>query len=220
MVRQTILKAFPEHAVIGEEDPPDRPPSQTHAEFRWIVDPLDGTTNYVHRVPFFSVSLALERRGELLVGAIYNPMSGECFTAAAQQGAFLNGDRIRTSRVRTLSDALIVAGFPAAVTPDVPDLRLFNEIVLASQSVRRTGSAALNLAYVAAGRFDAGWSFSTKVWDVAAGILMIKEAGGVATSPEGSRRAPSSGTFLVAATPELHGELLALVQRLGLRDVS
>jgi myo-inositol-1(or 4)-monophosphatase len=147
-------------------------------------------------------------------------MSGECFTAAAQRGAFLNGSRIRASSVRTLSDALIVAGFPAAVTPNAPDLRLFNEIVLASQSVRRTGSAALNLAYVAAGRFDAGWSFSTKVWDVAAGILLIEEAGGVATSPEGLKHAASSGTFLVAATQELHAELLALVRRLGLHDIS
>jgi len=177
---------------------------------------LDGTTNYVHRVPFFSVSLALEQRGELLVGAIYNPISGEYFTAAVGHGAFLNGSRIRTSGVRTLSEALIAAGFPAAVSLNVPDLRFFNEIVLVSQSVRRTGSAALNLAYIAAGRFDAGWSFSTKVWDVAAGLLLIKEAGGVVASFEGSERRANSGAFVAAATPELHGEVLRLVQRLGL----
>jgi len=216
VVRQAVREAFPEHTLIGEEDPPDRPPSQVKGEFRWIVDPLDGTTNYVHRVPFFSVSLALEHRGELLVGAIYNPISGECFTAAARQGAFLNGTRIRTSKIRTLSEALIAAGFPAAVSPDVPDLRVFNEVVLVSQSVRRTGSAALNLAYVAAGRFDAGWSCSTKVWDTAAGALLIKEAGGVVASFEGNDQTAVSGPFLVAATRELHAELLRLIQRLGL----
>jgi len=216
VVRHTIHKAFPEHALVGEEDPPGRTPMKRQDGFRWIVDPLDGTTNYVHRVPFFSVSLALEHCGELLVGAVYNPMSGECFTAAAQRGAFLNGSQMRTSDVRTLSEALIAAGFPPAVTPNLPDLRLFNEIVLVSQSVRRTGSAALNLAYVAAGRFDAGWSFSTKIWDVAAGALLITEAGGMVTSLSGGQRPPNSGSFLVAATPELHGELLRLVQRLGL----
>lgn len=216
VVRQTIQKAFPDHSLIGEEDPPDQSPPERQSDFRWIVDPLDGTTNYFHQVPFFSVSLALERCGEALVGAVYNPISGECFTAAAKHGAFLNGVALRTSDVRTMSEALIATGFPPAVTPDGPDLRLFNEIVLMSQSVRRTGSAALNLAYVAAGRFDAGWSFSTKIWDVAAGALLIQEAGGVVTSFSGGRRSPDMGEFLVAATPELHGEIRLLVRRLGL----
>jgi len=216
VVRQTIHKAFPGHLLIGEEDPPDRPSTEQQGDFRWIVDPLDGTTNYFHQVPFFCVSLALECRGEALVGAIYNPISGECFTAAAKQGAFLNGTRLQTSDVRTMPDALIATGFPPAVVPGIPDLRLFNEIVLVSQSLRRTGSAALNLAYVAAGRFDAGWSFSTKTWDVAAGALLIQEAGGVVTSFSGGRRPPDSGEFLVAATPDLHAEILLLVRRLGL----
>ena len=164
VVRQTLRDAFPSHVLVGEEDPPELGP-RAEAEFRWIVDPLDGTTNYFHRVPFFCVSLALEHRGELAVAAVYSPMSDECFSAEAGRGAYRNGSRIETSRVRTLGDALVSAGFPNVVTADAPDLRLFKEVVMASQSVRRTGSAALNLAYVAAGLFDAAWSASTKVWD-------------------------------------------------------
>jgi myo-inositol-1(or 4)-monophosphatase len=201
--------------LIGEEeDAPGCRARSPEAEFRWIVDPLDGTTNYVHGVPFFSVSLALERRGELLVGAVYNPLSQECFTAAAGQGARLQGGGIRTSAARTLSGALVAAGFPAAVTPDAPDLKVFNQLVLASQAVRRTGSAALNLAFVAAGRFDAGWSFSTKIWDTAAGTLLIREAGGIATSITGESGGALTGSFLVAATRELHEQLLAIIRRI------
>ncbi len=213
VVRQTLHDAFPDHLLIGEEDPIDRHKSFLEDDFRWIVDPLDGTTNYVHRVPFFSVSLALEHRGRLLAGAILNPLSDECFTAAAGQGAALNGASIRTSQVRALSEALIAAGFPPAVTPDTADLRVFNQVVLRSQGVRRTGSAALNLAYVAAGRFDAGWSCSTKIWDTAAGTLLIREAGGIVTSLTGEYVGVPSGPFLVAATGELHDEMLALIRR-------
>jgi myo-inositol-1(or 4)-monophosphatase len=177
------------------------------------VDPLVGTTNYVHRVPFFSVSLALEHRGQLLVGAVFNPLSDECFTAAAGQGAKLNGTPIHVSQARTLSEALISAGFPAAVTSDSPDLKVFNQVVLRSQGIRRTGSAALNLAYVAAGRFDAGWSSSTKIWDTVAGTLLIREAGGIVTSLTGEAIPVPSGPFLVAATSDLHQELLTLIRR-------
>ncbi len=212
-VRQAIRDAFPSHVLIGEEDPADGG-HRDEAEFRWIVDPLDGTTNYVHRVPFFCVSLALEHRGELVVSAVYDPKSDVCFSAAAGQGTYRNGSRVQTSRVRSLRDALVSAGFPNVVTPDSPDLRLFNEVVLSSQSVRRTGSAALNLAYVAAGLFDAAWSASTKVWDAAAGALLIREAGGVVTSFRGEPVGTPKGPFLAAATPELHQELLARVRRL------
>jgi myo-inositol-1(or 4)-monophosphatase len=212
-VRRTLHDAFPCHVLIGEEDPVPGHNSHSGNEFRWIVDPLDGTTNYVHRVPFFSVSLALEHAGQLLTGAVFNPMSDECFTAVAGQGAALNGTPIHTGAVRALPDALIAAGFPAAVSPDSPDLKVFNQVVLKSQGVRRTGSAALNLAYVAAGRFDAGWSCSTKIWDTAAGSLLIREAGGMATSLMGDASPHLSGPFLVAGTRELHQEMLALIRR-------
>jgi myo-inositol-1(or 4)-monophosphatase len=216
VVRQTLYEAFPGHLLVGEEDRPESIARHAEAEFRWIVDPLDGTTNYVHQVPFFCVSLALEHRGELIVASTYDPVSGECFSAAAGQGAYLNGSRIRTSGVTALGEALVTAGFPNVVTRDAMDLRLFNEVVLLSQSVRRTGSAALNLAYIAAGRFDAGWSCCTQLWDVAAGTLLIREAGGTVTSLRGDPMGTPDGPIVAAATPKLHAEVLALVHRLGI----
>ena len=164
-----MLGAFPDHVLLAEEDgtPGSRPISGNR--YRWIADPLDGTTNFVHQVPFFSVSLALEHNGQLLVGAVYDPSADECFTAVAGTRGQRNGRPIRTSQVKTLADALVSAGFPNVVAEDAPDLKMFLAALRVCQALRRTGSAALNLAYVAAGRFDAAWSSSTKVWDVAAG---------------------------------------------------
>jgi len=219
VVRQTILTAFPDHLVIAEEDQPAdagvaRPLAP--AEHRWFLDPLDGTTNYVHQVPHFSVSLALERSGELLVGAVYNPMNGELFSAAAGRGALLNGNPIRTSEVSHLPHSLAAVGLPSSVRPDSPDRVLFLAALTRCQALRRTGSAALNLCYVAAGRFDAFWSYSTKSWDVAAGALLIREAGGVVTAPDGGAFVLEEAHFLAAANKRLHAELRALVAEAGL----
>ena len=214
-IRQTVLGAFPDHALVSEEDGPGQAASAPAGPYRWIADPLDGTTNFVHQVPFFSVSLALERSGQLLVGAVYDPSADECFTAAAGKGAFRNGSPIRASQVGSLGDALASAGFPVVVHPESADLRMFLEAVGVCQSLRRTGSAALNLAYVAAGRFDAAWSFSTKIWDVAAGALLIREAGGVVVASDGRSSPLKDGTYLAAATPQLHAELVELARRAG-----
>ena len=211
VVRRTVLGAFPNHSLIGEEGPAD--PAARRSEFRWIVDPLDGTTNYVHSLPFFAISLALERNGELLVGAIYNPVTNECFKAAAGRGALCNGRPIHCSNVPTLSKAVAVAGFPAAATRNSPDVVVFLEALDHCQTARRTGSAALNLAYVAAGRMDVFWSFSTKVWDVAAGVLMVREAGGVVTSPSGDPFVLDDAQFLVAPSEPVHREALAMVRK-------
>lgn len=220
-IRRRVLDAFPEHSFLGEEEPrgrltptPDAGPPRS--EYRWIVDPLDGTTNYVHRVPHFSVSLALERAGEVLAGCVFDPGAEECFTAVAGAGAWLNGEPIHTSSVWRLQGALAATGFPPLVRPDSPEVRLFLEGLQALQAMRRTGSAALNLSYVAAGRFDAAWSLSTKVWDVAAGVLLIREAGGLVTSPEGGPLAIEEGRFAAAANTRLHAQLLAMIARAGL----
>ena len=212
VVRAVVLGAFPDHGLLGEEgqigcDPGRRP------EYRWIVDPLDGTTNFVHGVPHYAVSLALERNGRLLVGAVFDPCLDECFTAAAGQGARLNGRPIRTGVVTELGDALAGTGFPAVVRPDSPDLLVFNQAVYQCQGVRRTGSAALNLCDLAAGRFDVVWGFSTKVWDVAAGVLLIREAGGVVSSPEGGDFVLDEARFLAAANPTLYLRLRELVRQ-------
>ena len=149
-VRRIVLGAFPAHCLLGEEKVPGEPATD-RAEYRWIVDPLDGTTNFVHGVPHYSVSLALERNGELLVGAVYDPMLDECFTAAAGRGARLNGRPMHASTVSRLSEALAAVGFPPNVQRDSPDLSLFVEMVCRCQAIRRTGSSALNLCYMAAG---------------------------------------------------------------------
>jgi len=209
-VRRTVLGAFPDHCLLGEEDAPAQSPPR-RAEYRWIVDPLDGTTNYVHRVPHYAVSLALERQGALLVGAVYDPNRDECFTAVAGQGARLNGRPIRTSATGTLAESLAVVGFPPGVRPDSPDLLVFQKAVHRCQSILRTGSSSLNLCYLAAGRFDAHWSFGTKVWDVAAGVLIVREAGGVVTAPDGGPFVLEDGHLLAAANPQLHGQVREVV---------
>jgi myo-inositol-1(or 4)-monophosphatase len=241
-VRRIVLGEFPNHCLLGEEADEPRgteevvgkisskidcisrqpPPSALpdarppRAEYRWIVDPLDGTTNYVHGVPFYCVSLALERNGELLVGAVYDPVQNECFTAVQGQGARLNGHPIHASSVTQLSDALAVASFPPNVSDDSRDLKLFLAMIPRCQAIRRSGSSALNLCFIAAGRFDLFWSFSTHIWDVAAGILIIREAGGLVTSPTGGDFSLEEAHFLAASTPKLHaqalGEALAINQ--------
>lgn len=213
MIRQTILEDFPDHCLLAEEDDEGTGAPPERAEFRWIADPLDGTTNYVHRVPHYSVSLALERRGELLVGAVYDPVKNECFSASAGEGACLNGRPIRTSQICELSGALAAVGFPPRTPRDSPDLLVFLAALDQCQAIRRTGSTALNLGYLAAGRFDLYWSFSAHIWDVAAGVLLVREAGGVVSSPVGSPFVLEEAHFLAAATDPLHRQLQGLVAR-------
>ncbi len=210
-----VLDAFPEHRVLGEEDPLLGTAANLATEFRWLVDPLDGTTNYVHGVPHFAVSVALERAGDLLAATVFSPLQNECYTAAPGAGARLNGEPIHVSDVRQLSNALAAVGFPPGVKDGAADLALFLRTVARCQSIRRTGSAALNLCYVAAGRFDLFGSYSTKIWDVAAGVLIVREAGGVVTAPDGGELRLDTGQFLCAATPELHAEMLHLTPKVG-----
>jgi myo-inositol-1(or 4)-monophosphatase len=210
VVRRTVLDAFPDHQFMGEEGSAGPNPDRSGCP-RWIVDPLDGTTNFVHGVPHYSVSLALEQNGSLLVGAVYDPNRDECFTAASGGGARLNGRPIRVSQVTDPSQAIGAVGFPPSATADGPDVRMFLAAVGRFQSIRRTGSAALNLCYVAAGRFDAYWSFSTHVWDVAAGVLIVREAGGVVSAVDGGPFRLEDPRFLAAANGTLLARLQALV---------
>jgi myo-inositol-1(or 4)-monophosphatase len=211
-VREIVLNAFPDHALLGEEDDRGKM-EETRSEFRWIVDPLDGTTNFVHGVPHYCVSLALERQGEPLVGAVYNPVTGECFTAAAGRGAWLNGNPIRTSRITELPDALAIMGFPPQVKPDSPDFLVFLKAVFCCQSIRRSGSTALNLSYLAAGRYDVFWGYDAKIWDVAAGVLLVREAGGVLCSARGANYRLSGVPLFAAGTPQLLGQILELADK-------
>lgn len=206
-VRSVVLGAFPDHDFLSEEEP-HRPISpDSEPQYRWIVDPLDGTTNYVHQIPEFAVSLALERGGEVLVGTVFNPISRECFTAARGEGAYLNGRRLHVSHVEVLGGAVVVASFPPKIATDSPIIADFLRIIGAAQSMRRTGSAALNLSFLAAGRYDGFWARDTKIWDVAAGHLLIAEAGGLMTGLDGSPFRLDRPQFVAAATEPLHREL-------------
>jgi myo-inositol-1(or 4)-monophosphatase len=207
-IKRIVLEAFPTHGFLAEEGGFVDSPQEG---WRWIVDPLDGTTNYAHRVPQYAVSIALEHAGELVAAAIYDPVAQECYTAAAGKGAFLNGRAIRVSSTSALEYALVAVSFPACVARDSIDVSAFIEALLACQAVRRMGSAALNLAYVAAGRFDAAYAAETKAWDVAAGWLLVREAGGIVTDLNGSAASLSRPRFLAASGSELHARLVGLL---------
>ena len=211
-IRRIVLGAFPDHSFLGEESSPAERQAP-RAPYRWIVDPLDGTTNYVHGIPHYCVSLGLERDGELLVGAVFDPILDECFTAVAGQGARLNGKPIHPQSDVEMSDVLAAVGLPTETPEESSDLKLFLAMLTQCQAIRRTGSAALNLCYLAAGRFDIFWSYATHSWDVAAGVLIVREAGGCVTSPTGGPFSIDEAHFLAAANPKLHAQLREIAAR-------
>ncbi len=217
-IRRTVLAAFPSHAFLGEEQDEDasvgrRGTSRTPAAdgYRWVVDPLDGTTNYVHQYPYYCVSVALLKGQKLQVGCIYDPSRDECFTAATGSGAWCNGRPLTTAPTKSLDQALVASSFAARVEPESAEVAEFLKVLYRSQSIRRLGSAALNLAYLAAGRLDVFWSTSVKLWDVAAGVLMVQEAGGQVSSRDGLPWNADHPSLLAASTVELHAELRGLL---------
>jgi len=178
---------------------------------RWIVDPLDGTTNFLHSNPMFSVSIGLEREGQLIAGVIYNPASDELFTAEKGKGAYMNDRRLRVAARKTLADALVTTGIPHRGREGHP--RFLKEIELLMPEVaglRRTGSAALDLAFVAAGRFDAYWEHNLQPWDLAAGLVIVREAGGFVSDYRGSDQMFKRGEY-VAANGDIHSRLHKLI---------
>ncbi len=212
VVQATIRDAFPNHHFVGEEDGQGTPEHQARQhEYCWICDPLDGTTNYVHQLPGYCVSLALRRDDELVVGVVYDPATDECFTATSGGGAFLNGKRIEVSSCTAIEEALVAVSLPPQVGRDAEELQTFLDLAVASQAIRRLGSAALNLAYLAAGRLDGYWATSTKIWDVAAGVLLVQEAGGHVSGSRGGPFRLGEPGLLTSATGELHHQLEALV---------
>jgi myo-inositol-1(or 4)-monophosphatase len=182
LIFDRLSRAFPEHGFLGEEDLR----RTGRSDFRWVIDPLDGTTNYAHGFPVFSVSIALEERGDVRLGVVFDPMRNELFQAVAGEGAFLNGRRIRVSAVEDLERSLLATGFPYDVrNSSSNNIGHFNRFLVRAQAIRRCGSAAIDLCYVACGRFDGFWELKLKPWDTAAGVLMIREAGGIVTDFSG-----------------------------------
>jgi myo-inositol-1(or 4)-monophosphatase len=214
-IRRIVLDAFPAHGFVGEESLPDtRAVEESAGGLRWIVDPLDGTTNYVHGFPAYCVSVALARGDELLVGAIYDPERDECFTARAGAGAWLNDRPIRVRETAAPLDALVALSFPPHVTIDSGAVADFLAVVPHVHSVRRTGSTAINLAYLACGRLDAFWVRKIASWDVAAGLLLVAEAGGAVGPFAGGPPGPVAlerPVFIAAATPALLESLRGLL---------
>lgn len=218
-IRAVLLGAFPDHDFLGEEEAAERkvaglpPIPPRRGEYRWIVDPLDGTANYVHRLQTFAVSIALERAGELLCGCVLDPIANECFTATKSGGAELNGQPIRVSACRHVAQAMVAVSFSPNVPRGSIEITRFVEVLHAAQAVRRLGSAALNLCYIAAGRLDVYWATSVQAWDIAAGALIVREAGGVVTGLDGGPLDLERAELSAAATQDLYDEVMQVLRR-------
>ena len=208
MCRAVIAERFPEHAILAEELGGH---DAAGARYRWIFDPLDGTTNYAHGLPIYCASLGLEIDGLRAVAAVYDPSRRELFTAERGQGAYVNGRALHVSSTPALIDSLLVTGFPYDMHRQGPELiELFGRFMQRARAVRRLGSAALDLCYVAAGRFDAFWEQNLKPWDVAAGALVLEEAGGRVTGMNG---APfdAAAAHLLASNGFIHEQMLEVI---------
>jgi myo-inositol-1(or 4)-monophosphatase len=202
---ETILAAHPSHRILAEERGQG---GDIQSHFQWIIDPLDGTTNFAHGFPFYSVSIGLEHRGESVLGVVLDPVRDELFTAVIGQGAFMNGKPIHVSRIKSLDKSLTVTGFAYNIRETSNNnLDHFSRISLRAQGVRRTGSAALDLSYVAAGRFDGYWEVVLSPWDMAGGIVLVREAGGLVSA---ITKEPFSlyGQELLATNGLIHDQLL------------
>jgi myo-inositol-1(or 4)-monophosphatase len=203
-----ILARYPLHSVLAEESGVTQP----GAPVQWIIDPLDGTTNFAHGYPFYCVSIAVEENGEIVCGVVYDPVRDELFTAARGSGAFCNGEPIRVSDVDALSQALLITGFPYNFRERLQTvISQFEKFLVASQAVRRGGAAALDLCYVACGRLDGFWELHLQPWDTAAGRIILEEAGGKVTNFKGS---PFSIYMkeILASNGRLHEEMMAVLE--------
>jgi myo-inositol-1(or 4)-monophosphatase len=207
MIREALQHAFPDDAIMGEEGGIDG-----DSDDRWVVDPLDGTANFAHAIPIFTVTLAYLQRGRPILGVTYDPMRDEMFHASAGNGAWLNGQRLHVSTCEQLDRALLVSGFPYGVR-SAPENNLshYASFTLRSLGVRRLGAASLDLAYVATGRFDGYWELALEPWDIAAGMLMVEEAGGQVTRADGRPDPLLPPISIVASNARLHSAMLAIL---------
>jgi myo-inositol-1(or 4)-monophosphatase len=205
LVVERLRSHFPSHGIVAEEGGGHT----SSSEFRWYVDPLDGTTNFAHGFPIFNVTLALEQAGELVAGVIFDPTRNEMFTAERGSGAYLNNRRIRVSAAKRLQDCLVATGFPSRKRHLNVNVHFYHQLAMGSHGVRRGGSAAIDLAYVASGRLDAFWEFGLNPWDMAAGVLLIREAGGNCSDMKGGPM-DVRGPHLLVTNGHIHEEILQL----------
>jgi len=206
-VLKVIRANFPGDGLLTEESGE----IDNYSERLWLIDPLDGTTNYAHSFPFFAVSIALQVKGEIVVGQVFNPILNEHFEAVKGQGAFLNGAPIKVSRTTALNDSLLATGFPYTIHKDHKGvIDVFTRMITCAQGIRRPGAAAIDLCYVASGKFDGFWEQGLNPWDTAAGSLMVKEAGGRLSDYKGEAYSPFQKT-VVAANPNILEEMLKVL---------
>lgn len=208
MIVRKILFEFPDHSILSEEGEPVPGASG----LKWLIDPLDGTTNFARSFPFFCVSIALERDGEIIAGVVYDPMRDELFHALLGGGSRLNRRRIRVSKIRRLSKGFIATGFSYGKKGKDRNVWNFRNFLMSSFAIRRAGSAALDLCYVACGRFDGFWEMNLYPWDSAAGMLLVKEAGGAVTRFDGSRYTPYHKDIL-ATNGLLHKQMVSVLRK-------
>jgi myo-inositol-1(or 4)-monophosphatase len=205
LILERLRAHYPSHAVVAEE-------TGLHSgtsEYRWYVDPLDGTTNFAHGFPVFNVTLALERAGELIAGVVFDPTRNELFTAEKGGGAYLNSESIHVSTAHCVLASLVATGFPSRKRHENVNVHFYYQLAMLSHGVRRAGSAALDLAYVACGRLDAFWEFGLSPWDMAAGILLVNEAGGACSDMKGGP-VNLMGPHLLTDNGAIHEEILGL----------
>jgi myo-inositol-1(or 4)-monophosphatase len=214
LVVERLRSHFPSHGIVAEEGGGH----ESASEYRWFVDPLDGTTNFAHAFPVFNVTLGLERAGEPVAGVVYDPIRQEMFTAERGAGAYLNNRRIKVSNVKRLADSLASTGFPSRKRHHNVNIQFYYQLAMASHGVRRTGSAAIDLAYVACGRLDFFWEFGLKPWDMAAGTLLVREAGGRTSDMRGGAHTVTGSEHLLADNGALHEEVLQMFGRVFAGD--
>jgi myo-inositol-1(or 4)-monophosphatase len=204
---ETLLEAYPDHAILAEEGG-----AQGDSEYVWIIDPLDGTTNFLHGFPQFAVSIGLQHKGVLSQAVIFDPTRNELYTATRGSGAFLNDRRLRVSKQIRLEDALIGTGFPYSDFSFMEAyMKMFMELMPKTAGLRRPGAASLDLAYVAAGRYDGFWEAGLKRWDMAAGVLLIQESGGLVTDFDGGENYMATGN-VIGGNPKIFSQLLQVIQ--------
>lgn len=205
-----LQELLPEAGFLTEEETIDQ---SEDTEYEWIVDPLDGTTNYLHKIPVFAVSIALRHKETMMCGVVYNVMMDECFYAWSGGGAFLNNEKIEVSSNTDFAESLIATGFPYYDFEYLEQyLSTFKELLSDTRGVRRLGAAAVDLAYVACGRFDGFFEYSLHIWDIAAGVLLVKEAGGIVTDFEGGDD-HLTGSEIIATNPHIYGKLKKIISR-------
>ena len=208
LIIANVLSAFPDHSILSEESKPTAGTSH----YKWIIDPLDGTTNFAHGFPFFSVSIALERAGQMVLGVVYDPMREELFHAEDGKGAYLNRKRIFVSKTKKLSQGFLATGFSYGRTRRDENVKHFKNYLMRSMAIRRAGSAALDLSYVACGRFDGFWEMYLQPWDSAAGAILVREARGTVTKFNGEQYTPYDQDIL-ATNGLVHHQMIKILTK-------